>query len=215
MRTDNIHVNTQSSIRIEGSSILHFDPLGITKESHDADVVLITHEHFDHFSPEDIRKISNENTMLIAPKSMENAVKSKLTDFDGKQLLFVDASLKSAVISEHGIEIEPVCAYNVGKKFHPKENGWLGYVVNMDDIRYYVAGDTDANEDNLQVKCDIALVPAGGTYTFTAEEAAEFVNKLAPKAAIPTHYGSIVGGTDAGAVFASKVDSGIEVVLKL
>lgn len=215
MAMDNIYVNTQSSIRIEGRKILYFDPLGIKEEKFNADIVLVTHEHFDHFSPDDIRKVANQNTMLVFPASMEAAAKAKLPDFDERQFCFVAPSLQSIVMCDNSIVIEPVRAYNVGKKFHPAENNWLGYVAVMDGVRYYVAGDTDANEDNLKVKCDVAMVPAGGTYTFTAEEAAEFVNKIAPKVAIPTHYGSIVGGTDAGEKFRACVAEGIEVVLKL
>lgn len=215
MTTDNITVNTQSSIRIEGSSVLYFDPLGIREECYDADIVLITHEHFDHFSPDDIRKVANENTMLIFPSSMKQAALSKLSDFDEGQFSFVDASLHKVVMSDLQTVIEPVRAYNVGKKFHPRENDWLGYVVNMDGVRYYVAGDTDANEDNLSVKCDIALVPVGGTYTFNPAEAADFINKIAPRAAVPTHYGSIVGGADAGEIFKNAVADEIKVFLKL
>lgn len=195
---DNIRINTQSSIRIEGSSVIYFDPLNIEDEAHDADIVFVTHEHFDHFSPDDIPKIVNGKTKLVAPKSMQAAVEEKLA-VKVEVIYLTPASPVNTINTAGGsVEVETVRAYNVGKPFHTKDKDWLGYIVTMDGVRYYVAGDTDANEDNLKVKCDVALVPVGGKYTFTAEEAADFVKKINPKKAIPTHFGSIVGGADAG-----------------
>ena len=92
-----------------------------------------------------------------------------------------------------GIRFETVPAYNVNKTFHPKENGWVGYIIDIDGIKYYIAGDTDINEDNKKVQCDVALVPVGGTYTMDFKEAARLINEIKPKIAVPIHYGSIVG----------------------
>lgn len=89
------------------------------------------------------------------------------------------------------IEIETVPAYNKLKLFHMKSKGWLGYIVTMDGVRYYVAGDTDEHEDNRNVKCDVALIPIGGTYTMDKKHAADYIAKIGPKVAIPTHYGSV------------------------
>ena len=92
-----------------------------------------------------------------------------------------------------GIKFETIPAYNTNKTFHPKENGWVGYIITLDDIRYYIAGDTDITEENKKVKCDVAFVPVGGTYTMNFKEAANLINEIKPKIAVPTHYGSVVG----------------------
>ena len=92
-----------------------------------------------------------------------------------------------------GIKFETISAYNTNKTFHPKENGWVGYIIIINGIRYYIAGDTDITEENKQVKCDVAFVPVGGTYTMDFKEAANLINEIKPKIAIPIHYGSIVG----------------------
>ena len=92
-----------------------------------------------------------------------------------------------------GIKFETVPAYNTNKKFHLKTNGWVGYIIEIKGVRYYIAGDTDITEENRKVKCDVAFVPVGGTYTMDFKEAAYFINEIKPKIAIPIHYGSIVG----------------------
>ena len=92
-----------------------------------------------------------------------------------------------------GIKFETVLAYNTNKAFHPKENEWVGYIIEIKGIRYYIAGDTDITEENKKVKCDVAFVPVGGTYTMDFKEAASLINEIKPKIAVPTHYGDIVG----------------------
>ena len=118
-------------------------------------------------------------------------------------------------VSVHEIYIDAVPAYNKLKPFHPRRNGWLGYVLHVDGARIYVAGDTDALSENTKIQCDIAMVPIGGTYTMNAKEAASFVNELRPPVVIPTHYGSIVGKPSDVDEFAKRVDPQIEVVKKL
>ncbi len=94
---------------------------------------------------------------------------------------------------ELGIKFEAIPAYNTNKQFHPKENGWVGYIIEIQGIKYYIAGDTDITEENRKVKCDVTFVPVGGTYTMDFKEAAMLINEIKPKIAIPTHYGSVVG----------------------
>ena len=106
-------------------------------------------------------------------------------------------------------------SYNPNKAFHPKEKGYVGYLMTIEDKVVYVAGDCDMNEDNMKIRCDIALVPVGGKYTMDYEEAAQLVNHLHPETAIPTHYGGFLGGEDAGERFRELVDSGIEVKILL
>ena len=210
--TDCITVNTQSSIRIDaGKLVIYVDPLDIQGEPHDANVIFITHEHSDHFSPDDIRKLfKKEDTFVIAPVGMEEKVEAA-----GVEKIFSLFMRPGNTTQIFGFDVETVPSYNTGKDFHKKEYGWLGYIITVNGVRYYITGDMDASKEAEQVKCDVCLIPVGGTYTFTAKEAADFVNKIKPKVAIPTHYGSIVGEKTDGETFAKAVAQGIEVVFKL
>ena len=114
-----------------------------------------------------------------------------------------------------GLIITAKPAYNKLKPFHPKRNGWLGYLLEMDGRIYYVAGDTDAVKELQEIRCDVALVPIGGKFTMNAREAAGMVNKIKPKAAIPTHYGSIVGKLQDADTFRKMIDREVQVVVKL
>ena len=108
------------------------------------------------------------------------------------------------------IKFKTIPAYNINKKFHPKENNWVGYVINMNSICYYIAGDTDITEENKEVKCDIAFVPVGGTYTMNYKEAATLINIIKPKIAVPVHYGKIVGTKEDAEKFRDLLDNKIE-----
>ncbi len=201
---EEVRVLEHSSIKITGEKTIYFDPFHISEERNDADIIFVTHEHYDHFSPEDIRKVRKDDTCLVLPKSMEG--QEKKADFAKEKVTFL-APGETCRIGE--ISVEGVAAYNKRKPFHTKGKGWLGYVVTMNGTRYFVAGDTDANEENRNVQCDVAIVPIGGTYTMDAKAAAQLVNEIKPKAAIPSHYGSIVGTDKDAGLFAEKVDNGI------
>ena len=209
MNTANISVNTQSSIRIGGSAVLYFDPFQIAEETHDADIIFVTHAHYDHFDPDSIRRIMKEDTVFVSPAGMEKEMRKAAGDC---RLVLMKPGDEQNI---GGIQVQAVPAYNRLKPFHPKRNGWTGYVVLMDGVRYYVSGDTDAVRELSSVKCDVALVPVGGTYTMTAKEAAKLINEIRPQAAIPTHYGSIVGKPEDGDVFRKYVDPGITVETRL
>ena len=214
MNADNITVNTQSSIRIQGAGqLLYFDPFKIEQATNDADVVFLTHDHYDHFSPEDIVKVSKQDTIYVVPEKMKDALLAFAKD--EKHVV----ALAPGVVKEIGeIMIRTVPAYNTSilKQFHKKSEGWIGYVIKLDNQRIYVSGDTDPTEEALDiVKCDVALVPIGGTYTMDAKKAAEFVNKLKPEIAIPTHYGSIVGEKSDAEIFKANVNKSIKVEIKL
>lgn len=196
----NIEINCHSSIKINTDKIIYIDPFKIQSESHDADIILITHDHYDHYSPEDIEKILNDKTVIVAPKTMEELI-------DMKKVILVEPE---KVYNIEGIKIETVLAYNVNKQFHLKEKNWLGYIIEINKIRYYIAGDTDITLENKQVKCDVAFIPVGGTYTMNYEEAAELTNIIKPKIVVPTHYGSIVGTKEDGIQFKKLIDSVIE-----
>ena len=214
MNLDNITVNAQSSIRIAGSKILYFDPFQITDASHDADIIFITHEHYDHFEPESIAKIKKDGTFLTAPESMKKKVLSE-SGVESDKCIFYNPG---ETHEPEGIVIETIPAYNKLKPFHPKGNKWQGYVVKMDDVRYYVAGDTDVNEDIQKVKCDVALIPIGGHFTMDKKQAADYIANLKPKAVIPTHYGNVVGKPTDGSDFQNDLElmnKDIQVELKL
>ena len=176
----------------------------------DADFILITHDHYDHFSPEDIEKVSTGKSVLIVPAKMIP---------QAEKLASIVGEIHSVMPSEHygisGLEFDTVAAYNNLKPFHPKSAGWVGYILKTSGQRIYIAGDTDMNRDNRDVKCDIALVPIGGKFTMDANKAAEFINIIQPTVAIPTHYGSIVGKKEDANVFASGVKAPIRTEVKM
>ncbi|MBR1478690.1 MAG: MBL fold metallo-hydrolase [Lachnospiraceae bacterium] len=208
---DNITVNTQNSIRIASRvGMIYVDPLGINDDVHDADYILITHDHYDHFSPEDIEKVAKSDSILIVPEKMQGKAQ-EVAGAVGRI-----ETVKPGVYREmNGLELETVPAYNILKAFHPKSAGWVGYILRIDGQRIYIAGDTDATKEAKEVKCDIALVPIGGTYTMDAKKAAELVNTLRPNVAIPVHYGSIVGKPSDGDVFVEHVKDPIKVEFKI
>ncbi len=214
---ENVRVYTQSAIRIEGArgTVAYLDPFSLTdaEAAHDADYVLITHAHYDHLSPEDYARVASDRTVVVAPASMADEVA-------GLGAAATHLMAAGEKIELPGLTVESVPAYNVQPErlaMHPQVNGWLGYVLTLDGepTRYYVSGDTDQNADNEAVRCDVALVPIGGTYTCDARQAAAFVNALRPAAVVPTHYGSIVGTYADFDAFAAAVDPAIAVVRKL
>ena len=216
---DSVRVFTQSAIRIEGpgGTVAYLDPFRLTdaEAAHDADYLLITHAHYDHLSPEDAARVMGEKTVLVAPSSMADDVAGLSARAAATHLARAGEKLELP-----GLVVEAVAAYNVEPErlgMHPRDNGWLGYVLTLDGdpTRYFCAGDTDQNPDNEGVRCDVALVPIGGTYTMDARQAAAFVNALRPRVAVPIHYGSIVGTYADADAFAAAVDGAVEVVRKL
>ena len=208
--TDMIDVLTHSSIRIRSTlGSIYVDPFRMREEPHDAAFILVTHDHYDHFSPEDVEKAGKAGTVLIVPEGM----KEKAEKEAGPQFELHTVTPGSAY-EIGGLKFETVPAYNKLKPFHPKHAGWVGYILELDGLRIYIAGDTDATKEAKLITCDIALVPVGGTYTMDAAQAAELVNTIRPKTAIPTHYGSIVGKQDDAQIFAKQVDNAISVEIR-
>ena len=203
-----ITINTHSSIRIQGDRVIYFDPYEITEERHDADVIFITHDHDDHFDPSSIEKILKDDTMMIIPKTC-------FESWSGSGLIVTQVVQMDPEerIDMGEIVIETVPAYNTLKLYHQKKKKWLGYIVTMEDRKIYVAGDTDITDENRQVRCDIAFVPAGGKYTMNAVKAAELINEIHPEIAVPTHYGNIIGTPQDGLDFKAAVDDDIRVAL--
>lgn len=173
-----------ASFRIShNDKVIYIDPWKIKDSVHDATLVLVSHGHYDHYSPEDIAKVSGPGTKLIATADV---VKTQDEE---------EPILPGLTIELDDITIQGVAAYNPKKQFHLKENNWVGYIIQLDSRRIYYAGDTDlTGEMKAVTDIDVALLPVGGTYTMNAEEAAEATGYINPKLAIPYHWGDIVGG---------------------
>ncbi len=187
-----IEVLCHSSIRIEEGKIIYIDPFKVDKDYNDADYVFCTHTHYDHFSPEDIEKVRKEDTKLIITKDIEDKAK----EFFKEENIFVVEPENEYQVGN--LKFLTTYAYNENKAFHPKENKWVGYIIEINHKKYYIAGDTDNIKEIQDIKCDIAFIPIGGTYTMDYQEAAQLANQIDAKQIIPTHYGSIVGDkTDA------------------
>lgn len=209
--TENIEVFGQNSIRIRDDiGTIYIDPFQMKEEPHDAAFILITHDHYDHFSQEDIAKVVSDETRLIVPEKMlnkaqsvANLMKTIMTVAPGNTYEF------------DGLVFETVPSYNKLKPFHPRSAEWVGYILKIGGKRIYIAGDTDATTEAREVKCDIALVPIGGTYTMDAKKAADLINEMCPKVAIPVHYGTAVGSPKDGEVFAANVKDPVKVELKI
>lgn len=177
-----------STIKIsKNEKIIYIDPFKIKENTNDADIIFITHNHYDHYSPEDIRKIKNEDTTIIVTEDLYAEV-IKL-GFYAINIITVKPNMEYQV---ENIKFTTIPAYNTNKDFHKKEMNWVGYIIEINNIKYYIAGDTDITEENKEEKCDVAFVPVGGKYTMDFSEAAKLINEIRPRAVIPIHYGSII-----------------------
>ena len=202
---ENIKVLCHSSIKIEKEKTIYIDPFKIEENYSDADIIFITHDHYDHYSKEDIEKIKKENTVIVIPKEMLDKVEED--GFRKENIVAVEPN-ETYRIGEN--LVKTVRAYNKIKQFHPKENNWVGYIIEIQGVSYYIAGDTDFLEENKNIKCNVAFVPVGGTYTMNVTEAAEFVNTIKPEIAVPTHYGTIVGNKEDGEEFVKLLEAEIK-----
>ena len=190
---NNIELLGHASIKIDK---IYFDPFGLTQNYNDAEYIFITHSHYDHFSEEDILKVKSDNTTII----ITNDLYEKTVELGVKEEKIIVVE-PNKTYNVNNLEFETIPAYNINKPFHPKENNWVGYVLKYNDRTYYVPGDTDITEENQKVKCDIAFIPVGGTYTTDYKEGVELANIIKPQIAIPIHYGSIVGTKEDGEKF--------------
>jgi L-ascorbate metabolism protein UlaG (beta-lactamase superfamily) len=184
MNHQHIHWLGHATFRIEdGATQIYIDPWKLPPNCPKADVIFITHAHYDHFSKEDIAKIAKEGTAFFAPKDVAYQIKGTVIGVSPGE---------NYNLGE--LKVKTVAAYNIGKQFHPKGNHWVGYVIALSTgQRIYHSGDTDFTPEMKTVVTDFALLPIGGTYTMTAKEAAEAANAFKPQAVIPMHWGDIVG----------------------
>jgi len=179
---DRLHWLGHASFRVDGAPTVYFDPWKLGGDLPPADIVLITHDHFDHCSPPDVDRISGPDTVIIANPSAAKKLRGDV------RVLRPGESVHVA-----GVTVDAVPAYNIGKTFHPRQAEHVGYVVTLNGESIYLAGDTDLIPEMLDIRCDIALLPVGGTYTMDAKEAAEAASRIRPKVAIPMHFGNVVG----------------------
>jgi L-ascorbate metabolism protein UlaG (beta-lactamase superfamily) len=182
-----------ASFRLErGGRVIYFDPWQISGEPHDADLVLVSHPHFDHCSYPDIERVAKRTTVVVTVQDCAKELEGKARALaEPAWTIRTMAPQQSETVA--GIRVETVPAYNTNKTFHKKESGWVGFVVEVDGVRFYHAGDTDFIPEMHAIKADVALLPVSGVYVMTAEEAIEAANAIKPKVAVPMHYGSIVG----------------------
>lgn len=179
----------QSALKIKyDNNIIYFDPYLLNnKYQSDADYIFITHNHYDHFSKEDILSIKKDSTKIIIPFDLMDNVYE--LGFIKDNVLVVEPNNNYGI---DDINFYTVPAYNINKNFHKKEYNWVGYVLKLKDVIYF-AGDTDNIVDIQNIKCDIACVPIGGTYTMDVFEAVELIKSIKPSIVIPIHYKTIVG----------------------
>lgn len=199
----------QSSLILNNNKLIFIDPFNISNGNQKADYILITHSHGDHLSIDDIKKVATENTLFYVT---EDCIQ-KLTDAGFSKI-------NKVIIGENytndNLEFKVVPAYNVVKtKFHPKENNWVGFLLNIDGVIVYHAGDTERIPEMKEFECDLAFVPLGQTYTMeNVEEAVDAVLVVKAKYAIPFHYGMYEGTLEDALKFKEMLDGKVKVLLK-
>jgi L-ascorbate metabolism protein UlaG (beta-lactamase superfamily) len=196
-----IHWLGHDSILLEGSVVVIVDPYQIGT-SRKADIILISHDHFDHCSPEDVAKVQKEDTVIVTNQQSAKNLKGDIRVVAPGDRLQVK-----------GMDIEVWPAYNTNKDFHPKKAGMLSFVITLDGVRYYHAGDTDLIPEMKELNADVAFLPVSGTYVMTADEAVEAARAIKPKLAIPMHYGSIVGSDEDAEKFRKALQGEMEVAV--
>lgn len=196
---ENIHWLGHDTFKIDGEKVIYTDPFKIKKKDV-ADIILITHEHYDHCSPDDVKKIQGEKTVIIATPDCAGKLSGNVKTVQPGDSLTVD-----------GIVVEAVPSYNTNKQFHTKDRKWVGYIFTVNGKRTYIAGDTDRIPEMKTFRADIALLPVSGTYVMTAEEAVQAALDINPEIAVPMHYNSIVGSERDAEAFAEGLKGKIEV----
>ena len=201
-----------SGFRVKaGRLTVYIDPYRVPEGAAPADLILITHGHYDHFSPSDIQRLSHKDTWLVAPAVVAEQVTGRVLSIAPGEVVEPDFG--------HGLAIRAVAAYNTskrnaeGKVFHSRDAGYVGYDLNIRGERVYHAGDTDViPEMDEVVGVDVALLPVSGTYVMTAEEAAEAARRIQPRVAVPMHWGQHIGTEDDARRFAELTPVPVEIM---
>lgn len=196
-----IHWLGHDGFRIDSDKVIYFDPFQI-KSAVPADIIFISHDHFDHCSEDDIKKIQKKDTVIVTDTITAQKLKGSIRVVKPGDKLTVG-----------NIAVEVVPSYNTNKNFHPKASGMLGFIVTIEGVRIYHAGDTDFIPEMNSIKTDIALLPVSGTYVMTAEEAVQAALAIKPAIAIPMHFNAIVGSEKDAALFKEKLAGKIDVVV--
>lgn len=205
---EGIKINCHSSIKIEKDKVIYIDPFRINEVPHDADYIFITHSHYDHFSTQDILKVAKIDTIFVSTEDTKSSL--ELMGIPEEQIIIVEPNNKYEV---KDIEFETVPSYNENKKYHPKGNNWVGYIIELSGNKYYIAGDTDNISEIQNIKCDIAFLPIGGEFTMNAKEAADLANNIECKIVVPTHYLELVGTKEDLEEFINIANKKIEVLI--
>ena len=197
-----VEVLGHASVKLTGKKTIYFDPYNIHVKLGDADYIFITHDHYDHYDLESIENVKKDHTKIIVPTCLK----------DHEHDLVVEPEKHYKIDS---IEFDTIRSYNIGKEFHPKSKDYVGYNICLEDEFFYIMGDTDRTPEADQVQTDYCFVPIGGTYTMNVVEAADYINDLQPKVAIPIHYGSITGSIQLADEFKERVKKDIKVEIKI
>lgn len=197
---ENVEVFCHNSIKITGSKTIYIDPFRLEKDYHDADYIFSTHTHYDHFSEDDIEKLLKDDTVIITPDSSRELA-CDLTK-DRERVKIVEPANEYEL---PGVKFSTTYAFNKETLYHTKNENWVGYIIELDGVKYYIAGDTDNIKELKDVECDVAFLPVGGKYTMGYAEAAGLANTIKAKIVVPTHYGSIVGTQEDAEKFAKLV----------
>jgi len=175
-----IHWITHACFKIttEDNKVIYTDPYQIKAPDDSADIILVSHSHYDHFEENSVQKIFKQDTKLICPKTIVTELKRfNPTGLDPDQSIDIG-----------NIRISAVPAYTPNKQFHPKGNKWVGFIIETGGKRIYHAGDTDLIPEMKNLgKLDIALIPVGGTYTMDFQEATTCCGIIKASVIVPMH----------------------------
>jgi L-ascorbate metabolism protein UlaG (beta-lactamase superfamily) len=200
-----------SGFRIEaGRARVYIDPYRVP-DGPPADLILITHGHYDHFSPQDVERLSHDRTLVVAPAVVAERLRGRVVSIAPGEAL--------APEGVHGVELRAIAAYNTSKRdpsgnvFHPREAGWVGYDVNVRGERLYHSGDTDViPEMDAVAGVDVALLPVSGVYVMTPGEAAEAARRIQPRVAVPMHWGEHIGTYEDAEAFAHRAPVDVRIL---